>query len=170
MSGIRSQNVAAAVGGAPSGSAGGGLAGTYPNPTILALNSTETQYTPTFTGFGTVTVQSFWWSRIGPYLVIRGSFTSGTSTAAEARISLPQTSSANIVTSGSVGWWTSLASLGTNNITTHVLIEPSKAYVCLGWQSSVVSANGVTKQNGSAIISAAGTISLIAFIPIDTWV
>lgn len=47
-------------------------------------------YTPTFgAGFGTPTSVSFYWRRVGGSIQIKGSFTNGTSTAAESSISLP---------------------------------------------------------------------------------
>lgn len=46
-------------------------------------------YTPTFTGFGTVSVSDFKYRRVGDTLFINGTFTSGTTTAVEPRISFP---------------------------------------------------------------------------------
>ncbi len=47
-------------------------------------------YTPTFTGLGTVTVQTFAWMRSGPNLLMKGEFTiQATSGIAPAEISLP---------------------------------------------------------------------------------
>jgi hypothetical protein len=47
------------------------------------------QYTPTFTGFGTVSTQSFWFRQIGDSYEIQGKFTSGSTTATQAQITLP---------------------------------------------------------------------------------
>ena len=55
---------------------------------ILSLSDWQS-YTPTFTGFGTVSAQAFFWRRVGDTLEIAGTFTSGTSTATEARVSIP---------------------------------------------------------------------------------
>ena len=47
-------------------------------------------YTPTFSApWGTVTVQSFFWRRVGDTLEIQGSFTTGTTTSGVPTISLP---------------------------------------------------------------------------------
>jgi hypothetical protein len=46
-------------------------------------------YTPTFTGFGTPTGTDFLYRRVGDSIHVRGFFTSGTSTAVDAQISLP---------------------------------------------------------------------------------
>jgi len=46
-------------------------------------------YTPTFTGFGTVSTQKFTWRRVGSFVEINGHFVVGTPTAVTAQISLP---------------------------------------------------------------------------------
>ena len=46
-------------------------------------------YTPTFTGFGTASSVAMYWRRSGDSIEIKGRFTSGTSTATEARVSFP---------------------------------------------------------------------------------
>jgi hypothetical protein len=46
-------------------------------------------YTPTFTGFGTVSNTAFYWKRSGDSLLINGSFTTGTVTSADASLTLP---------------------------------------------------------------------------------
>ncbi len=48
-----------------------------------------TAYTPSFTGLGTVSVQTFWYKINGDSIFIKGRFTTGTPTAALAQISLP---------------------------------------------------------------------------------
>src|SRR5690606_19435168 len=48
-----------------------------------------TAYTPSFTGFGTVSGVSAWHKRVGSNLLLKWVFTSGTTTATEARMSLP---------------------------------------------------------------------------------
>jgi hypothetical protein len=61
-----------------------------PQALVLGLAGTDwAAYTPTFTGFGTVTGVSFYWKRIGDTLSIRGTATAGTVTAVAARISFP---------------------------------------------------------------------------------
>lgn len=46
-------------------------------------------YTPTYTGFGTVTGSDMWWRRAGDSIEVKGKFTSGTVTAVAAAVSLP---------------------------------------------------------------------------------
>lgn len=48
-----------------------------------------TAYTPTFTGFGTVTNATFWHKREGSDLLIRGNFQTGTLTATTPSLTLP---------------------------------------------------------------------------------
>lgn len=126
-----------------------------------------TAYTPTFTAFGTVTVQSFFWRRIGDSLQIHGRFTAGTVTAAEARVSLPPglTSSANITTLEVVGDTVINAN---GAATDYTMIEPSVTYVTFGVQAS--GNNGLTKANGTVVCATGNAVSILGVqIPIAGW-
>lgn len=123
-----------------------------------------TSYTPTFTGFGTVTSPECQHSRVASNLLLRCKFVSGTSTTTEARVSLPSgltsadtTKIPSIQVSGNTGY----SATGTAGITT--LIEPSVTYITFGTQSSAA------KANGSALVSSGQTLSLLASIPIQGW-
>lgn len=124
-----------------------------------------TAYTPTFTGFGTVTVQAFRYMRIGKTLRIQGKFTSGTSTATEARISLPSgfTSSSTLITSvslaGNFAYGSAQVATGT------VLTESGVSYMTFGVQNSTLA--GLTKQNGNNLTSSGTIVSLFAEIPVQ---
>lgn len=121
-------------------------------------------YTPTFTGFGTVTCSNCMeWRQVGSNIEIRGKFVSGTSTATEARMTLP-----NGYTSGAIP---SIQIVGTGGFSTNsgaimpsVLIEPSVSYVTFGFSQSTNAA--LTKQNGSGFMGAGNSFSLFASIPI----
>jgi hypothetical protein len=122
-------------------------------------------YTPTFTGFGTAASVEFQWRRVGADVEIRGKFTSGTPTATEARITLPNSYTSagtavipSIQISGLVG-------RSDNSAATYVaLIEPSVAYITFGNQQA---AGGTqAKINGSTMANAASTISVIAKVPV----
>lgn len=121
-------------------------------------------YTPTFTGFGTVTSPEFEWRQVGENVEIRGKFTGGTSTAVEARISLP-----NGYTSAGTGIIPSIQLVGHGTYSAafassaEILIEPSVTYVTLSLQDS--SRAGLTKQNGSVILGAGNLLSLFASVP-----
>ena len=46
-------------------------------------------YTPTYTGYGTISAGEAYWRRVGDSIQLRGRFTAGTTTAVSAAISLP---------------------------------------------------------------------------------
>lgn len=123
-------------------------------------------YTPTFTGFGTVSTQSFRWRQVGESVEIAGRFLTGTTTATEARISLPNnyTSSSSYVTlefaGGSVGNSTSVAGR-----TSHPLIEPSVQYITFGYGDNSV--NQLSKTNGNGIAANATTLSVNATVRVQ---
>lgn len=52
-------------------------------------------YTPTVTGFGTVSNVKFFWRRIGPNMVVRGSLTTGTHTGVNVTFTLPNSLQTN---------------------------------------------------------------------------
>jgi hypothetical protein len=133
---------------------------TVPNITAWA------GYTPVFQGFGTPSAIEMEWRQVGENVEIRGKFTSGTPTAVEARVGLP-----NSYTSAGTGLIPSIQLVGqsTNNSTGAVgifntLIEPSVSYVTLGFRDA--STAGLGKQNGTSI-SVLGTVfSFFASVPV----
>jgi len=125
-------------------------------------------YTPTFTGFGTVTNAGFFYKRIGDSIQIRGKFTAGTTTATEARISLPSG-----LTSDSTKLPSSIAYVGDMGISLSAssifgaatLIEPSVTYLTFSLQTS--SSGRLTKQDGSFIAGSGDIISVdTSLIPV----
>lgn len=132
---------------------------------IGAVISNEIAYTPTFTGFGTPTNVNFIYVRRGTKIFIQGKFTSGTSTATEARISLPSglTSDASIGTLQTCGRGS--RDIATSNDVT-ILMEPSVSYVTFGTQGATAP---LTKQNGTAILSSGQNLSFQCELPISTW-
>lgn len=58
-------------------------------PVVLPVITTDVAYTPTFTGFGTVTGVAFFYRQVGDKYHISGKFTTGTPTAVGASFSLP---------------------------------------------------------------------------------
>lgn len=123
-------------------------------------------YTPTFTGFGTTSAVDFRYRKVGSDLEIRGQFTSGTSTAVEAQITLPSglTSSSSIATI-EYGGGCSYSQTGANVFNT--LIEPSKTYFTMGLQAA--SYAGSTKQNGNALLSSGQSVKCTVKVPISGW-
>ena len=128
-----------------------------------------TSYTPTFTGFGTVTSPECQHSRVASNLLLRCKFTSGTPTAVEARVSL-----LNSLVSADTNKTPSLQSVGilvqgSNNgaLSTYTLIEPSVSYVTFGLQN--LANSGLVKSNGSTFSTSSNPMSLTATIPIQGW-
>jgi len=127
-------------------------------------------YTPTLTGFGTATNIEFQQRRVGADLEIRGRFTAGTTTAVEARLSLPSG-----LTSANTSVIPSISFVGEyiRNDTTAgpgtwtILAEPSTQYVTFGLFNG--SFGGLSKLNGSNITASASVIAVKAKIPIQGW-
>lgn len=127
-------------------------------------------YTPTYTGFGTATASEMYWRRDGDSIVITGNFTTGTTTATEARVSLPSglTSTAfpNIRAVGT-GWWDNVDG-GSNISSLAVLSEPSTTYLTFGFRNA--SSASLTKQLGNALIANTTRMSISgAIVPIVDW-
>lgn len=128
-------------------------------------------YTPTFTGFGTVS-SSIWSRRVGYNLEIRGIFVSGASTPVEARMTLGfNGTNANVTSSNTKIPSISLCGYGCTNANAAaqytILIEQNIGYITFGLQSSGNA--GLTKQTGSALLSSTNGLSFFCSIPIDTW-
>lgn len=135
--------------------------------TTTTYNTTEwAPYTPTFTGFGTPSSVEFEWRQNGANYDIRGKFVSGTSTAVEARVSLP-----NAQTSASSSIIPSLQLIGYGilDVATAtqqaILIEPSVSYLTFGAQTA--GTGGLAKQNGSTVLSSGQKMSFFASVPIS---
>jgi len=131
-------------------------------------------YTPTFTGFGTVSgvnVQSY---RVGGELIISGNFTAGTTTATEARISLGYNGTSGNVTTLSTLATTTQVGRAVRNATTNanndfaMLIEASVTYLTMG-AINVSGLNALTKQVANNIISTGDIVSFFARVPIAGW-
>lgn len=126
-------------------------------------------YTPTFTGFGTASAIECAWRRLGDSALLLIKFTCGTSTATEARITLPAglTSAATpaITSIRAVG---TIATSGTDSPQYFVLIEPSVAYMTFGYQLGASSA-GLTKVLGNALFSGTQKYSYSCIVPITGW-
>lgn len=133
----------------------------------------KTAYTPTFTGFGTVSNVECFHSRVSENLLLDCKATTGTPTATEARVSLPNSLvSADTVKIPSIR----IAGYGSENSTgsapivgaTHsVLIEPSVGYVTFGFRNA--SQGALTKTTGSSGFTGSTAFSFTATIPIQGW-
>jgi len=140
----------------------------YPS-TFASINNTDygwTQYTPTFTGFGTVTVHACYHSRQAENLKVRCKFTPGTTTATEARLSFP----GSLVSVSTIDTL-ELAGTAVINVTTNgyasVLREPSVSYFTFGRDGG--GSTGITKFNGSTWVATGNVVSFEAEVPIAGW-
>lgn len=130
-------------------------------------------YTPTISGFGTVSNVEIWSRRVGDILQIRGRFQSGTPTATEARITLGYNgTNANVSSSSTT--ITSIQLCGevifNQNSTGDMilLIESNTGYVTFGIQSGV--SVGLTKINGNGVVvDNTWVVAFHADIPVDVW-
>jgi hypothetical protein len=122
-------------------------------------------YTPTFTGFGTPTSVNFQWRQAGSGVEIQGRFISGTATAVEARISLPNGFvSASDWTGTKMAGKASIAAAASAYFGGSVLIEPGVTYVTFGRQTSTV--NELTKSTASGWTGSTTEASFFASVPI----
>lgn len=60
-----------------------------PKSFVGTITTAWTSYTPTMVGFGTTSNMDMYWRRVGDSIEIQGSFTSGTTTATQARLPYP---------------------------------------------------------------------------------
>jgi hypothetical protein len=131
-----------------------------------------TAYTPTFTGYGTVTSVQFWSRRVGDCLEVRGSWVCGTPTAVEARITIGYNgTSANVSSDATIvpsirvaGNQGTSVSLETS---AHCLIESGVSYLTSSSQAS--GRNGLSKALATVLYSASSTGKLHAKVPVTTW-
>jgi hypothetical protein len=128
--------------------------------------------TSDFQGFGTVTNIETQCKREGDDLLMRGNFTSGTSTPVEARLNLKLNGQALTSFGTSKISSLQLAGYGVLSVSssgqTVVLIEPSVSYVTFGIQSGTTA--GATKLQGGQVLSSGQTYSFKDVrIPIATW-
>lgn len=127
-----------------------------------------TSYTPIFQGFGTPTNVSVQWRRVGSSVEIRGRLTTGTTTAVEARLGLPNSiiSRSNVATLEHVGHVLRNVVL-TGIYQFPVYIEPNVSYLTFGRITNTD--NWVAKQNGNALFGGGENITIMASVPISTW-
>ncbi len=124
-------------------------------------------YTPVFTGFGTATSIEFEYRQIAENYEIRGKFVAGTTTAVEARVSLPLSAisagTGSIPSISDVGHYVASSS---NGFSGAILIEPTTAYITLGQPAAGGTFAALTKVLANALLSSGTAISFFASIPI----
>lgn len=139
------------------------------NPSTIVLSAAMSDfqsYTPTFTGFGTVSGSNFQYRRVGSNVEIMGFFTAGTPTAVQAQITLPLglSTSSSITSKQIYGYG------GNNQAETSlyaILESPSVGYMLFGFPD--VAGGLGTFINGNDTVSTGNTFTLNASIPIQGW-
>jgi hypothetical protein len=123
-------------------------------------------YTPTFQGFGSPSAIEFEWRQVGENVEVRGKFTSGVSTAVEARIGLPAgltSAGTSIIPSIQMVGKAAQSAASSVYFSFATLIEPNVSYLTIGQQTSALSE--LTKSNANSLVSNGITVSLFASIP-----
>ena len=145
------------------------------NASAAAANQTDygwTAYTPTFTGFGTPTSVECFHSRKAQNLLVRCKFVAGTTTATEARVSLPNSLSigpSSIVPSiVVVGKGAGSGAISSDFGGKTVLATAGNSYFTFGNHNST-SGSATASQNGNAVCGTGATFEFNASIPIDGW-
>jgi hypothetical protein len=131
-------------------------------PVVTAWQS----YTPSFTGFGTPTAVGFQWRQNGENVEVRGKYTSGTPTATEARISLPNgytSASTSLIPSIQIAGVVAQSDIAAKGW--YVLIEPNVSYFTFSLQDSGTSA--LSKLNGNNVATNGSINSFFASIPVS---
>ena len=141
----------------------------------LALNETIKSssdwidYTPTFTGFGTATNVSARYKVNGPNIDVECTWTTGSPTASEARISLPEgyVSSSDLETLEIAGIFGRSASTANNG--GFVVKEPSVSYFTFSSSSVFGSTTngGLEKVNGNQMVASGQDFFFTATVPIE---
>jgi hypothetical protein len=136
-----------------------------PNQNV-STDSDWQAYTPTFTNFGTVSVQNFKYRKVGASIEIVGKFTAGTTAGAEARVSLPSgLSSLSTLPSPFACGIVAIDQAAASSYIS--LCSPSSTYLTFGIQSSTRA--GLASVNGNTLAAAGYIISVQAFVPIQGW-
>lgn len=149
-----------------------GILKTYFDTLYAPASTTITSpvaWTPTFTGFGTATAITAYSWRVGSELFFEITFSSGTATATEARISLGYNGVDGSATT--VSTYPTLQSIGAGAVSNGanpigVMAEASKTYITLGY---FVAYNGLVKRNGNDIANSSSIVSIKGSVRINGW-
>lgn len=138
---------------------------------VTSILTSPVAWTPTFTGFGTVTsINARSW-RVGAELFFEITGTVGTSTATEARISLGFNGVDGSVTSASTYPTLQACGIMLNSANTNqfsVMVGASKTYIVFGLVLNGAFA-GLVKRNGDTISSSGNVISVKGSVRIQGW-
>jgi hypothetical protein len=135
-------------------------------------------YTPTFTGLGTVTSVSYFWSRRGNYMKVGGSHANGTVAASLFSMTLPSSSAldsalislANTTASGGqlMGHWTGQGGVSSQvAIVTATGTSTTLVYAGQVWNAS--STSPLIPTNANSFSYTSGLASIDFEVPISGW-
>lgn len=124
--------------------------------------SDEQSYTPTITGFGTVTGVEFYYTRSGDKTLIRGRFVAGTPTAVEGQVSLPNGQVSKAGTNNIIVGYGARSTTSSQHFA--IISKPSVNYLNFGGNNGGTA--GTAPANGNAVAGAGETISFFAEVTI----
>lgn len=132
----------------------------------LGQSTTTASYSPTLVGFGTISGGSFHWARVGDMYVVWGKFTSGTASATEAQIPLPNGAEvkSGFGSNKLVGTFQRDGTTTLNHYT--MLATAGDTFLNIGLRSSG-SGTGLTPSDANAIVGAGAVSSFFATVPIE---
>lgn len=135
-----------------------------------AIQTNWEAFTPTFTGFGTVSTSAFWWRRMGSSLQVRGSFTSGTPSATLATVSLPNSLviASTIRSGGSLYDLVGVAELNQSIAYKLEMIAKAGESVAV-FDRTDGSSPGLNGNTGNDLIASGQIVSLFYEVPIAGW-
>lgn len=141
----------------------------FSNATVIPITPWAA-YTPTFTGFGTVSTFHAYWRRVGDTLHLRLGFVCGTSTAVEARVSLPNSVVINstLVPAIQVVANGVLDRTNSTEYDYHANMTGGNSYINFGYRN--VATAPIAKFNGSDVCASGHRIHFTTMeIPITGW-
>ena len=130
-------------------------------------------YTPTFTGFGSVGGVGFFSRRVGANLEVHGVFSSGTSTATQAKITVGfNETSANVTidtAKHSASTICGIVFTGATGAFPSAVLMPSTNDTTISMGVSSGGTNPLAAANGSAVASSGQSVQIFFSVPIVGW-
>jgi hypothetical protein len=126
-------------------------------------------FTPTITGFGTVTSPSLFWKMVDGLMYIEGTFVSGTpqtSPGVQARIDLPSGYQVDPTRVPSIRHFGTAARGAANSAVYTVLGTGGQTYLTIG--RGDVSNNPLSSTTGDLVAASGNTVSINAIVPVTT--
>lgn len=128
-------------------------------------NTALTSYSPTISGFGTVTAVNAFWSRSGKNVYLIVNFTSGTVAATTASITMPTGLTSTLTFTHQVGPPGPISGAGATQAIP--LVQSTSTVINIGVQNSGIA--GQTISNGNAFLTTGQSLWLTATVEIINW-